>query len=41
MSIDNIIAFFNRVLLTSALGALVKDSKIEVIYKFYVDKVTF
>jgi predicted GIY-YIG superfamily endonuclease len=34
--------FSFRVMLTNALrGALVKDSKIETIAKFYVEKVTF
>jgi len=30
-----------RVLLTNVLRALVKNSKIEIIYKIYVDKITF
>jgi len=30
-----------RILLTNALRTLVKDLKTEVIYKIYVDKVTF
>jgi len=38
----HVIFLFNfRVLLTSALRALVKDSKLEIIGKFYVKKVTF
>jgi len=39
--LKNIYFIKKRALLTNVFGALVKDSKIEVIYKICVDKVTF